>query len=57
MPVWPKFEPQSFYKMLDIVVNYHRTQFHGKRKIQTQENEEKPHFGPDLGHLCPNLGR
>ena len=52
-----KFGPQSFYKMLDIVANYHRTQFHGKRKIQTQENGEKPHFGPDLGQLCPSSGR
>ena len=25
--------------------------------IQTQENGEKPHFGPDLGLLDPNSGR
>ena len=25
--------------------------------IQTQENGEKPHFGPDLGLLVPNSGR
>ena len=24
--------------------------------IQTQENGEKPHFGPDLGPLGPNSG-
>ena len=24
--------------------------------IQTQPNGEKPHFGPDLGPLCPYLG-
>ena len=32
----------------------HRMQFHGKLMIQTQENGEKPHFGPDLGTLGPN---
>ena len=25
--------------------------------IQTQENDEKPHFGPNLGPLSPNSGR
>ena len=25
--------------------------------IQTQQNGKKPHFGPDLGLLCPNSGR
>ena len=24
--------------------------------IQTQENDKKPHFGPDLGPLGPNSG-
>ena len=24
--------------------------------IQPQENNKKPHFGPDLDPLCPNLG-
>ena len=24
--------------------------------LQTQENSKKPHFGPDLGPLGPNLG-
>ena len=32
-------------------------QFQGKRMIQTHENGEKFHFGPDLGQLAPNLGR
>ena len=36
--------------MLDIVASYHRMQFQGKR-IQTQENSKKLHFGPDLGLL------
>ena len=41
--------------MLDIVASYHCMQFHGKRMIHTQENGEKPHFGPDF---CPsNSGR
>ena len=31
-------------------------QFHRKLMIQTQENSEKPHSGPDLGPWCPNLG-
>ena len=34
--------------MLDIVASYHFMQFHGKLMIQTQENGEKPHFGPNL---------
>ena len=29
-------------------------QFHGKLKIQTQENGEKSHFVPDLGLFGPN---
>ena len=40
--------------MLDIATSYHRVQFQGKRMIQTQENGEKSHFGPDLGPLGPN---
>ena len=31
-------------------------QCQGKLMIQTQENSEKLHFGPDLGQLDPNLG-
>ena len=42
--------------MLDIVVNYHRIQFHGKPMIQTQGNSEKPNIGPDLGPFGPNSG-
>ena len=42
--------------MLGIVLVYHRIQFQGILMIQTQENGKKPHFGPDLGSLDPNLG-
>ena len=31
-------------------------QFQGKLMIQTQENGEKPHFGPNLGPLGPTSG-
>ena len=43
--------------MLDIIATYHYVQFQGKLMIQIQENSEKPHFGPDLGLMDPNLGR
>ena len=44
--------------MLDIVVaSYHGMQFQGQIMIQTQENREKPHFGPNLGPLSPNSSR
>ena len=43
--------------MLNIVASYHCIQFQGKLMIQTQENGEKPHFGPDLGLLGPKSGR
>ena len=43
--------------MLEIVASYHCMQFQGKPMIQTQENGEKLHFGPDLGQLFSNLGR
>ena len=33
---------------------YDCIQFHRKLKIQTQENGEKSHFGPDLGLFGPN---
>ena len=55
-PVWPKFFLPP-YQMLDIVASYHCTQFQGNITIQTQENGEKPRFGPDLGKLDPNSGR
>ena len=45
------------YLMLDIVASYRHLQFHGKLMTQTQENGEKPHFGPDLGLFGPNAGR
>ena len=48
--IWPP-------KILDIVANYHHIQFQGRRMIQTQENGEKPRFGPDLGMFGPNSGR
>ena len=37
--------------MVDIIASYHRIQFEGKFMIQTQENDEKPHFGSYLGPL------
>ena len=37
--------------MLDIEASYHCMQFQGKTMIQTQLNDEKPHFGPNLGPL------
>ena len=43
--------------MLQIVASYHCMQFQGKLMIQTQGNDEKPHFGPDLGSLGQNSGR
>ena len=43
--------------MLYIVTSHHRMQLQGKRIIQTQENVEKPHFGPASGTLVPNWGR
>ena len=42
--------------MLDIVASYHCIQFQGKLLIQTQENGEKPHFGPDLWPFGPIRG-
>ena len=30
------------------------SQFQGKQMIQSQENVEKPHFGPNFEHLGPN---
>ena len=41
--------------MLDITASYHWVHFQGKRMIQTQEND-KTHFGPDLGPLDPKFG-
>ena len=38
-----------------IVTSYHCMQFQGKRMIQTQLNDKKLHYGPDLGRLYPNL--
>ena len=42
--------------MLDIVAIYTCMQFQEKLIIRTQENGEKPHFGPDLGLLGPDFG-
>ena len=42
--------------MLDITASYHWVHFQGKRMIQTQENDKKTHFGPDLGPLDPKFG-
>ena len=35
--------------MLDILAICYRIQFQGKLMIQTQQNDEKLHFEPDLG--------
>ena len=43
--------------MLDIVTSYHCTQFQGKLMIQTKENGEKPHLGPDFVLLDLNSDR
>ena len=40
--------------MLGVIASYHRIQFQEKLMVQTHENGEKPHFGPDLGPLGPN---
>ena len=44
-----KFGPQKVFSWVLLI------QFQGKRMIQTQENDKKPHFGPDIGPLGPNL--
>ena len=49
----PNLDPKNFhwfylFQMLDIVASYHRIQCQEKLLFQTQENGEKPHFGPDL---------
>ena len=41
--------------MLNIVASYCHIQFQGKITTQTQENDKKTHFGPDLGSLSLNL--
>ena len=35
---------------------FHRIKFQGKPMIQTQENTEKPHFGPDLRPVTQKSG-
>ena len=62
----PNLAPQFFFfffsdgfylhQMLNIITSYHRMQLQEKLMIQTQENGKKPHSGPDLGPLGPNLG-
>ena len=39
--------------MLDIVARYYGMQYQGKMMIQTQGNDKKPQFGPNLGPLGP----
>ena len=43
----PKNTFCGFYlrRILDIVASYYCIQFQGKIMTQTQENDEKPHFG------------
>ena len=43
--------------MLDTIASYNCRQFQGKLRIQTQENGEKRHYGPNLGLLDTNSGR
>ena len=43
--------------MLDIVASYHCMQFQGNLMIQTQENDKKTLFGPDLVPLGSKSGR
>ena len=55
----PKNFIGGFYlhQMLNIITSYHCMKFQGKRMIQTQENGEKPDFGPDLGPpIRPKIG-
>ena len=42
--------------ILDIVPSDNCMQFQGKRIIEIQEMDEKPHFGPHLGPLGLNSG-
>ena len=56
-PVFGPFaHPLNFFRefylneMLGVIASYHRIQFQEKLVVQTQENGEKPHFGPDLDH-------
>ena len=42
--------------MLDIIARYYCKRFQGKRMVQTQENGEKLHFGPDSNPLSPYSG-
>ena len=57
----PNSDPQlflgAFYlsQMLGIVASYDCLQFQRKLMTQTQENDENPHFGPDLDPL-PKFG-
>ena len=58
--LWPKCGSQKLfgefylYQMLDTVASYHCMHFQGKLMIHTQENCQKPHFGPNEDHLSPN---
>ena len=54
----PNLDPKNVFRgfHLDIVASYHCMQFQGKLMIQTQEDGENPHFGPDLDLLRPNSG-
>ena len=45
------------YEILDIVGSYYRMQFQEEIMIQTKENDEKSHFGPNLGSLGPDSSR
>ena len=58
----PNLGPPNFFEgftsqVVYIVATYDLLQFQGKRITQTQENDKKPRFGPDLDPLDPNSGR
>ena len=61
--VWPKFGTAIFFSWILLLLNIMHCcelSFYAiSRKAinQTQENSEKPHFGPDLCPLGPNSGR
>ena len=56
--IWAQIFFREFYlcQILGVVASYHLIQFQETRMIQTQENDKKYYFRPDLGPLGPNSG-
>ena len=56
--IWAQIFFREFYlcQILGVVASYHLIQFQETRMIQTQENDKKYYFRPDLGPLDPNSG-